>query len=134
MTTPQPQPQWESILEASIRTIKMMSPNERISETLTRSLIYDLLDRYGLTKGQIRPILDQHTVAFPEQVVCEVCNSHNEDTDLDDELQPHVYYDECPYCETYHHNEDVAYKRNFPCKGHQYTCQYTHKEQDCVDD
>lgn len=103
--------------------ITMMAPTTTVGNNILDALIYELLDRYGLTKADIRPILEQYDLEFPEQVVCEACNQYDEDKDLDTEQQPHVYYEECPYCEKYFHNETLAYKKNLPCKGHQYKCQ-----------
>ena len=122
MSAPQP-PSWKDILEASIRTISMMAPSS-YRDTIISSLIYELLDRYGLTKGDLRPILEDHDIEFPEQVVCETCNEYDEDVDADDEQQPHIYYEECPYCEKYYHNETYAHKHNLLCIGHEYKCKH----------
>lgn len=122
MSTETQQPTWQDIFEASIRTIGLIGGSAAAANSITSALIYELLDRYGLTKAQLRPILEEYDIEFPEQVVCVTCNEYDEDTQIDNEQQPHVYYEECPYCEKYFHNDTFAYKTKLPCKGHQHKC------------
>ena len=108
------------MFEAALSSIRLMATNE---EEVIDAFIYDLLDRYGITKADLHPFLEKWGLRFPIQVSCSICDEQcDPDKRLDHEQQPHVYYDECPYCDGYYHSETFAQKNNTPCKGHVNKC------------